>query len=53
MGEFRVERDLLGEIEVPAGAYYGIHTQRAIQNFPVSSFPVPRELIAALAEVKQ
>lgn len=53
MGEFRVERDLLGEIEVPAGAYYGIHTQRALQNFPVSSFPAPRELIAALAEVKQ
>ena len=53
MGEFRVERDLLGEIEVPAGAYYGIHTQRALKNFPVSSFPVPRELIVALAEVKQ
>ncbi len=53
MGEFRTERDLLGEMEVPAGAYYGIHTQRALQNFPVSSFLVPLELIVALAEVKQ
>jgi len=53
MGEFRVERDLLGEVEVPAGAYYGIHTERALRNFPVSSFAVPPELIGALAEVKQ
>jgi len=48
-----VERDLLGEVEVPAAAYWGIHTQRALRNFPVSSFPVPAELIGALAEVKQ
>lgn len=48
-----MERDLLGEVEVPAAAYWGIHTQRALRNFPVSSFPVPAELIGALAEVKQ
>ncbi|MDD3844974.1 MAG: aspartate ammonia-lyase [Syntrophorhabdaceae bacterium] len=53
MDDFRVERDLLGEVEVPAGAYWGIHTQRALRNFPVSSFPVPAELVGALAEVKQ
>ena len=53
MGDFRIEGDLLGEMKVPASAYYGIHTQRALRNFPVSSFPVPRELIVALAEVKE
>ncbi len=53
MSEFRVERDLLGEVEVPVGVYYGIHTQRALRNFPVSFFVVPPELIGALAEVKQ
>ncbi len=53
MSEFRVERDLLGELKVPGDAYYGIHTVRALRNFPISSFLVPWELIAALAEVKQ
>jgi aspartate ammonia-lyase len=53
MSEFRTEHDMLGEMDVPAGAYFGIHTQRALQNFPVSSFRVPSELIVALAEVKQ
>ncbi|MHB8110544.1 MAG: aspartate ammonia-lyase [Syntrophorhabdaceae bacterium] len=53
MSEFRTEHDMLGEMDVPAGAYFGIHTQRALQNFPVSSFRVPAELIIALAEVKQ
>lgn len=53
MGDFRIERDLLGEMQVPAGSYYGIHTRRALRNFPVSSFPVPHELIVALAEVKE
>jgi aspartate ammonia-lyase len=50
---FRIEKDFLGELEVPEEAYYGIHTLRARQNFPVSSFPVPSELIRALAQVKE
>jgi aspartate ammonia-lyase len=49
----RVEKDFLGELPVPEDAYYGIHTVRAAQNFPVSNFRVPEEFIRALAEVKQ
>jgi aspartate ammonia-lyase len=33
-GDFRIERDFLGEVRVPAQAYYGAQTQRAIENFP-------------------
>ncbi len=50
---FRTERDFLGELNVPESAYYGIHTLRAVQNFPLSSFPVPAEFIRALAQVKE
>lgn len=53
MINFRTERDMLGEMEVPAGAYWGIHTQRAMKNFAVSAFRVPGEMITALAEVKE
>ena len=49
----RIERDYLGELPIPENAYYGIHTVRAVQNFPVSGFSVPEEFIRALAEVKQ
>jgi len=52
---YRTEADLLGERQVPADAYYGVHTLRAWENFqitgaPISSWP---ELIVALASVKQ
>lgn len=53
MGAYRIERDFLGEMEIPADAYYGIHTHRAVKNFPISPFRVPREFIQALAEVKE
>ncbi len=36
MAGMRVEEDLLGTREVPDEAYYGIHTQRAVENFPIS-----------------
>ncbi|HAR96865.1 MAG TPA: aspartate ammonia-lyase [Deltaproteobacteria bacterium] len=49
----RTEQDFLGKKEVPAEAYYGIHTVRALENFPVSGFKTPVELICALADVKQ
>lgn len=48
----RVERDLLGEREIPAGALYGIHTVRAAENFPLSGRPVHPELVAAYGKVK-
>lgn len=50
--EFRTEHDLLGEMNIPAQAYWGIHTQRALNNFRVSSYIVPHELIRAVARVK-
>lgn len=53
MSGSRIEKDLLGEMEVPTEVYWGVHTLRATKNFPVSGFMAPRELILALAEVKQ
>jgi len=52
---FRLESDFLGERRVPAGAYYGIHTLRALENFPISGIPISTfpDLICALACVKQ
>src|SRR5438874_10388101 len=52
MAEFRVERDSMGEVQVPARAYYGAQTQRAVENFPISGRPLPRALIRALGLVK-
>jgi aspartate ammonia-lyase len=51
----RVEHDLLGERAVPADAYYGIHTLRALENFPITgvSISIYPELVRALACVKQ
>jgi len=51
----RVEHDLLGERAVPASAYYGIHTLRALENFPITgnSISIYPDLVAALACVKQ
>lgn len=52
---FRMEHDLLGERQVPADAYYGIHTLRAIENFPISGTTIQSfsSLVTALACVKQ
>ncbi len=52
MSETRIERDSLGEVEVPAGAYYGAQTERARRNFPVSGLTFPRRFIAALGRIK-
>ena len=49
----RTEHDLLGSLEVPADAYYGIHTLRARMNFDLSGLRLHPELIRALAEVKK
>ena len=52
---FRIEHDLLGDREVPAHVYYGIHTLRALENFPITGSPISvyPELIKALAYIKQ
>src|SRR5256712_2432743 len=48
----RVERDSMGEVRVPADAFYGASTQRARQNFPISGLRLPRRFIRALAQIK-
>jgi aspartate ammonia-lyase len=52
MTDQRIEKDLLGEISVPREAYWGIHSQRAINNFRISGRFVNPSLIRALAQVK-
>ncbi|HEY1644098.1 MAG TPA: class II fumarate hydratase [Streptosporangiaceae bacterium] len=49
---FRTEHDSMGEVQVPADALWGAQTQRAVQNFPISGEPLPRELIMALGAIK-
>ena len=49
----RTEKDPLGELEVPADAYYGVQTQRAIQNFPISGRRPDIALVRAAAQVKK
>ena len=48
----RVERDTMGEVEVPDDARWGAQTQRAVDNFPISGETITRELIGALASIK-
>jgi fumarate hydratase class II len=52
MSEFRIEKDSMGEVKVPAQAYYGAQTQRAVENFPISGQPLPQRLIRALGLIK-
>jgi len=52
MSEFRVERDSMGEVRLPAEAYYGAQTQRAVENFPISGQTLPAEMIHAMGLVK-
>jgi fumarate hydratase class II len=49
----RIERDSLGAMEVPAEAYYGAQTARAVQNFPISGLRFPREFIRAIGLIKR
>ncbi|HEX9274961.1 MAG TPA: aspartate ammonia-lyase, partial [Casimicrobiaceae bacterium] len=53
--KYRIEHDLLGDREVPADAYYGVHTLRAVENFPITGTPIAiyPDLIRALACIKQ
>ncbi len=51
--EFRVERDSLGEMQVPAEVYYGASTARALRNFPISGLRFPRPFIRALGLIKR
>ncbi|HEU5374506.1 MAG TPA: class II fumarate hydratase [Ktedonobacteraceae bacterium] len=51
--ETRSERDSMGEMQVPADAYYGASTRRAMLNFPISDLRFPRQFIQALGQIKQ
>ena len=49
---FRIEKDSMGELQVPEDALWGAQTQRAVNNFPISGLAMPRQFIAALGLVK-
>lgn len=53
--EYRIEKDTLGEVKVPAEAYYGAQTQRSIDNFRIARDinKMPKEIIAAFAYLKK
>ena len=55
MSNTRIEHDLLGDAPVPAQAYWGVHTLRAIENYPITGKPIGSypELVRALALIKQ
>ena len=49
---YRIEKDSMGELKVPADALYGAQTQRAVDNFPISGLVMPRQFIRALGLIK-
>src|SRR6476620_871150 len=51
--KFRIERDPLGEVRVPAEAYYGAQTRRAVENFPISGLTAPPELVVSTVQIKK
>jgi aspartate ammonia-lyase len=51
--QYRTERDPLGELKVPADAYYGVQTARAVENFPISGLRAPADLVTATILVKK
>ena len=50
--EYRIEKDTMGKVQVPAHVYWGAQTQRSLEHFAISGERMPDELIRALAEVK-
>ena len=52
MTNFRIEKDSMGELQVPADALYAAQTQRAVNNFPISGKQMPASFIKALLLVK-
>ncbi|MGE7884412.1 aspartate ammonia-lyase [Bacillus sp. NPDC094077] len=51
--DIRIEKDFLGEKEVPSTAYYGVQTLRAVENFPITGYRIHPSLITAMAIVKK
>ncbi|HEY7874926.1 MAG TPA: lyase family protein, partial [Actinomycetota bacterium] len=50
---FRIEKDTLGEVRVPAGALYGAQTQRAYDNFRISGLPPQRDYVWGMVMIKK
>jgi aspartate ammonia-lyase len=50
--KYRTERDSMGEVKVPASAYYGVQSTRSVNNFPISGLVLPPEQVTALARIK-
>ena len=50
---YRIEKDLIGEMQVPVDAYYGVQTLRAVENFPISGRKVDPEMILSIAIIKK
>jgi fumarate hydratase, class II len=53
MNNFRTESDSMGQMQIPADAYYGAQTARAVENFPISNLRFPRQFIRALGLIKK
>ncbi len=53
MEKFRIERDSMGEMKVPAERYWGAQTQRSFENFPIGWEKMPKEIIRAFAQLKK
>src|SRR2546427_10664715 len=53
MTEFRIEKDFLGEVKVPKDALWGVQTQRAVENFPISGLRFGRRFLYALGLIKK
>src|SRR3989338_5447978 len=50
---YRIEKDVMGEIDVPANSYYGAFTERARINFQISGIKAPKEFLVSLATIKK
>src|SRR5258707_1949916 len=50
--QFRIEKDSMGEVRVPAKAFYSAQTQRAVENFPISGLRFPRSFLRAMGMIK-
>jgi fumarate hydratase, class II len=53
MSDYRIEKDSLGELQVPINAYYGVQTQRAVQNFPISGLKPYPAFVWSMAAIKR
>ena len=53
MSEYRIERDSMGDVQVPKNAKYGAQTQRALNNFSISDLTLPSDFISAIVRIKR